>query len=287
MNEPRTLTPDQFEGMSIFRPPLCHELCGREFLLVMDDGYDRKLIFTDRQTLLFSRLEEAPKAYAYDCLKAEKTTYLVNFEVPGAFPRKGITLILDLESSLVTMAVAHLGQDPKFPRMPALDFIFGAIQRPDGTCPAIRHGYTPELVGRAVTWNYGTFDVVHVYSSERYYRVAFTPERLCRMAERMKAEGREPPAPGSAQRGVYEDHAAYIKVKDGVYIVSLLETLLCRSRGHGNSLLFLMNLNDMHDVGRSFGTNDAGEDENYVFGAFGADFDASETLARKSTFHIR
>ena len=80
---------------------------------------------------------------------------------------------------------------------------------------------------------------------------------------------------------------ARFKVKDGVYIVSLLETLLCRTRGHGNSLLFLMNLNEMHDVGRSFGTNDKGEDENYVFGAFGCDFDAHETLERKSTFHIR
>ncbi len=108
------------------------------------------------------------------------------------------------------------------------------------------------------------------------------------MIERMKEQGIEPPKPEERQnRGVYEDHAAYIKIKDGVYLVSLLETQLCRQRGHGNSLLFLMNLNEMHDVGRSFGTNDAGEDENYTFGAFGEDYDASDTLALKSTYYIR
>ena len=287
MDDEKILLPGKFEGMSIFRPPLCHELCGKEFTLVMDDGYDRKVVFTDRTTLLYGKTGEAPESFAYDCLKADRTTYFVNFEVPGRSPRTGITLILDLEQSLVTMATANLGQDPKFPRMPALTFLFGAIQKEDGTAPTIRHGYTPDLVGRAIAWNYGSFDVVHVYSSERYYRVASTPERIRRMVERMKAEGREPPPAGSAPRSVYEDYAAYIKVKDGLYIVSLLETLLCRMRGHGNSLLFLMNLNEMHDVGRSFGTNDKGEDENYVFGAFGRDFDASDTLERKSTYHIR
>ncbi len=286
MDEEKILLPRKFEGMSIFCPPLCHELTGREFTLIMDDGYDRKIAFPERGTILCAKAEEEPRTYACDVLKADRDTYFVNFEVPGLSPRTGITLILDLEQSLVTMATAHLGQDPKYPCMPAIEFLFGAIRREDGSAPTIRHGYTPDLVGRAIAWNYGTFDVVHVYSSERYYRVAFTPERIQRMVERMKAEGREMPK-GDAPRGVYEDYAAYIKIKDGLYVVSLLETLLCRMRGHGNSLLFLMNLKEMHDVGRSFGTNDKGEGENYVFGAFGRDFDARDTLERKSTYHIR
>ncbi|MBO4407386.1 MAG: MoaF N-terminal domain-containing protein, partial [Clostridia bacterium] len=189
MSEEKILLPGKFEGMSIFRPPLCYELSGKEFTLVMDDGYDRKAVFADRKTLLFGKAEDEPESFACDCLKADRSTYFVNFEVPGLTPRTGITLILDLEQSLVTMVTAHLGQDPKFPRMPAVEFLFGAIRREDGTVPTIRHGYTPDLVGRAIDWNYGTFDVVHVYSSERYYRVAFTPERIRRMVERMKAEG--------------------------------------------------------------------------------------------------
>ena len=286
MDENKVLLPRKFEGMSIFRPPLCHELTGRAFTLVMDDGYDRTAAFPERGMILYTGSESKPAEYPCDILKADRDTYFVNFEIPGRSPRTGVSLILDLEQNLVTMAVAHLGQDPKYPCMPAISFVFGAIMKEDGTIPTIRHGYTADLVGHAIAWNYGTFDVVHVYSSERYYRVAFTPERIRRMVERMKAERREMPK-GDAPRGVYEDYAAYIKIKDGLYVVSLLETLLCRMRGHGNSLLFLMNIREMHDVGRSFGTNDKGEGENYVFGAFGRDFDASDTLERKSTYHIR
>ena len=109
MDEQKVLLPDRFEGMSIFRPPLCHELCSREFTLVMDDGYDRIVAFTDRENLLFHLAGEAPASYAYECLKADPTTYFVNFEVPGAVPRTGITLVLDLEQSLVSMITAHLG----------------------------------------------------------------------------------------------------------------------------------------------------------------------------------
>ena len=286
MDEEKILLPGKFEGMSIFRPPLCRELRGREFTLVMDDGFERRAAFTNRDTVIFHKTGEEETEYASDVLKLREDVFFVNFEKPGLFPRTGITLVLDLREDLVTMAVAGLGNNPKYPRMPSLDFVFGAIRRADGTVPGIRHGYTPDLTGRAIDWNYGTFDVVHVYASERYYRVAFTPERLRRMAERMKAEGREPPKRG-APRGVYEDYAAYVKIRDGLYLVSLLETLLCKMRGHGNSLLFLMDLEDMHDVGRSFGTNDRGEDENYVFGAFGRDYDARETLERESTYHIR
>ncbi len=286
MDHKKILEPEKFEGMSIFRPPLCHELTGKSFLMDLDDGYRRRLELQGNETLLFGRAEADLRAYRYDCLKPEESTYFINFEEEGAWPRVCYTLILDLEQSLVTLATATMGQDPKFPRMPAIRFIFGGILNEKGEAPAIRHGYTPDLVGRAINWNYGTFDVVHVYSSERYYRVAFSPRRLERMRERMRAEGIDPDENAARRRGAYEDYAAYIKIKDGLYLVSLLETQLCRSRGHGNSLLFLMNLNVMHDVGRSFGTNDQGQNENYVFGAFGEEYDAKETLEKPSLYFV-
>ena len=284
MNQQKIPEPEKFEGMSIFRPPLCHELTGKRFLLEMDDGYIRQLELTDNDTLLFGKADTAPGRYRYDCLKPEENTFLINIEQESVFPRIGYTIVLDLDQSLITLAIASMGQDPKYPKMPAIRFVFGGILNSEGAAPSVRHGYTPDLVGRAINWNYGTFDVVHVYSSERYYRVAFSPRRMERMRERMRADGTDPDS--GPRRGAYEDYAAYIKIKDGLYLVSLLETQLCRSRGHGNSLLFLMNLNTMHDVGRSFGTNDQGENENYVFGAFGEDYDAGETLAKPSLFFV-
>ena len=277
------IRPDIYEGLSIFRPPLCAELTGREFELVMDDGFDRLLKFCSDSTLQYGKAGEE-KTFAYDCLKMDDQCYFVNFEEhPFPEPRLGITLVLDTRESLVTAAFATLGRNPKFPRMPHVDIVFGALRRPDGTIPHIRHGYTADMAGTSIDWNYGSFNIAHVYQSERYYRVAFTPralERIRRNNPQMTAGSDTLP------KEAYEDYAAYVKIRDGLYAVSLLETNLCRMNGHGNSLFFLMNLKEMHDVGRSFGTNGDGEDENYTFGAFGAWFDAKDVMELPGRFYI-
>ena len=86
--------PKIFEGVSQYRPPLNFELVGKKLDLVMDDGYDCTLDFVNRKTLRYGRKDSEPKEYAYDCLKADDDTYFVNFEVTGANPRAGISLIL-------------------------------------------------------------------------------------------------------------------------------------------------------------------------------------------------
>ena len=87
---------------------------------------------------------------------------------------------------------------------------------------------------------------------------------------------------------VHEDPSDYVKIKDGLYVFSLIEEMGARSeRKKGNNLLFLMNLKRMYDVGRSYGHNDVGEEENYTYGAYGEYHDSSETLRAKSTEFIR
>ncbi|MCR5648974.1 MAG: MoaF N-terminal domain-containing protein [Oscillospiraceae bacterium] len=287
------MKPNEFEGMAVFRPPLVYELTGRKFTLVFDDGFDRNLFFKDRRTLSFGKPGEE-KDYSYDCLKAADRCYYVNFEYDMSLrPRLAYTLVLDLETSLVTMALSRLHTNPKIPRMPYVDFIFGAIVREDGTVPTVRHGYTAYLVQTSIDWNYGVFDIAHVYTTERYYRVSFSPRGLVRVRRGNpdigKATGQPTPSssPKPAQQDVYEDHATFIKIRDNVYLVNLLETQLALRSGHGNSLLVLMDLDEMHDVGRSFGTSGAGGEENYTFGAFGVRHDASEVLAKKSGWYIR
>ena len=44
------------------------EFTGRQFTLVFDDGYDRKLVFKDRKTISFG-VEGEEKDFSYDCLK--------------------------------------------------------------------------------------------------------------------------------------------------------------------------------------------------------------------------
>ena len=282
------MKPDQHTGMlSAFRPPLVYELAGRRFDLVFDDGYDRSLVFRDRKTLRFGKPGEE-KDYAYECLKAADRCYFVNFEDPELRPRLGITLVLDLETSLVTMALAHLYTNPKIPGMPSDDYVFGAIRREDGTVPEVRHGYTRDLVGKAVSWNYGRFDIAHVYATEHYYRVAFTPRGMAR-ALRGRPELRRGGMGGrtASPQDVYEDYLSPIRIRDGLYLVGLLETVKAKNQGNGNSILVLMNLEEMHDVGRSFGSNNEGGNGNNTFGAFGVYHDASDVLAKKSTLYTR
>ncbi len=280
------MKPNQHTGMlSVFRPPLVYELAGRQFTLVFDDGYDRSLVFRDRKTLSFGAAGEE-KEYAYECLKAADRCYFVNFEDPALRPRLGITLVLDLEQDLVTMALAHMYVNPKIPGMPSCDYVFGGIMRADGTVPVIRHGYTTDLMGTSISWNYGNFDIAHVYATEHYYRVSFSARGLAR-AYRGRPELRNPSARKPAQQDIYEDYFTPIKIRERIYLVGLLETVKARQSGHGNSILALINLDEMHDVGRSFGSNSEGGNGNNTFGAFGVFHDARSVLEKKSTLYVR
>ena len=283
------MKPDQFTGMlSVYRPPLVYELAGRKFTLVFDDGYDRTLVFKDRRTITFGP-EGNEKDYPYECLKIGEKCYFVSFEDPEARPRAGIVLVLALVQDLVTMALAYIGTNPKLPGLPSDQYIFGAIQREDGTISNIRHGYTTDLFATAVDWNYGHFDIAHVYATEHYYRVSFSARGLARayrgrpdLRQGNAGESRKP-----AQSDVYEDYCTVIRIRDRIYLVGLLETVKARRSGHGNSILVLMNLDEMHDVGRSFGSNAEGGTGNNTLGAFGVFHDASEVLAKPSTLYTR
>ena len=277
--------PKTYEGMSQYRPPLCFELVGKRFELVMDDGFEYVLDFACRKTLKYGICGSEPAEYAYDCLKADDDTYFVNFEVTGASPRASLSFVLDMEQSLVTQNYCTVGQNPRWPKMPKPVITFGAIRKEDGTIPHIRHGYTEDLVGRSIKWSYGTLEVVHVYSSERYYRLTIPRERM----EKLKTEDPERYEELSRRNGqtLYEEPGDYIKIKEGIYVFNANEEMACRERGQGNNLFFLMNLNRMHDVGRSFGHNGEGEPENYTYGAFGEYYDTSDLHARKSTEYIR
>ena len=281
------MQPNEFTGMlSVYRPPLVFELTGRRFTLAFDDGYDRELYFKDRGTLSFGTAGEE-KEYAYECLKGADRCYFVNFEDPAETPRLGITLILDLAQDLVTMALARTGVNPKIPGMPSVDFVFGAVVREDGSVSEVRHGYTPDLAGKAISWYYGRFEILHVYATEHYYRVSFTPRGFAR-----SLRGRPDMSRGAVRRtpspdDVYEDYLTVIRIRDRVYAACLLETVKARVLGRGNSLLVLMDLDGMHNVGRSFGSNDEGGTGNNTFGAFGVFQDARAVLSQKSTLYTR
>ena len=276
-------SPKKYEGISQYRPPLNFELAGQIFDLVMDDGYNYIVEFIDRRNLGYGIEGQIPGTYAYECLKADDNTYFVNFEMIGEKPRTGVSIILDLEQSLVTVNRCTVGQNPRYPRLPKVHIIFGGIKREDGSVPEVRHGFTADFVGHSICWRYGIMAAVHVYSSERYYRVTVPKD------EPEDPESREFHEEFRKKFGdiLYEDEAEYIKIKDGIYACSITEALQNKLRGQGNNLFFLMNIDRMYDVGRSFGHRENGEPENYTMGAYGEPYSAPDLMRRKSTEYIR
>lgn len=266
-----------FEGLSQYCPPHCFELSGRSLRLAMDSGYEYELSF-DRETVRWGKAGEEPRTDKYDCLKADDTTFFVNAEIADMQPRMGLSLILDDENALVTVLEARQGWNPKFPYLVSLRAHFGAVMVDGQPLNPRRHGYTADLVGKAIEWTYSPdFKITHVYRSERYYNiVAPAPEVLSqknrdeiRMAHEVTWKGYEDPT----------EPALYIKVKEGMYIFGFVEEHMEKLTGplvRGNSLSFLMNLKRMVDVGRSFGINGRQEPENYCFGAYGRYVDYPE-----------
>lgn len=281
------MKPNQHTGMlSVFRPPLCFELAGREFFMEFDDGYDRIASFKDRKTLSFG-LEGEGKEFAYECLKIADKCYFVNFEDPEMQPRTGFSLILDLQTELVTMAQAFIGINPKYPGSPSIQYTFGAIRREDGSVSHTRHGYTTDLVGKSISWNYGPFDIAHVYATEHFYRITFSPRGLSRIIRNRPEMSSESDMRYVEKGDTYEDYFTPIKIRDRIYLVGMLETVKAKKSGTGNTILVLMNLDEMHDVGRSFGANLEGGTGNNTLGAFGVYVDAKVELAKTSSLFIR
>jgi len=277
-----------FEGLSQYCPPRNFELAGRELTVCMDSGYDYTLRF-DRETVAWGRAGEEQRTDAYVCLKVEERTYFINAEIPGVTPRLGLTMILDDENALVTVIEGRQGMNPKFPYLVEIHAHFGAVQIPGRPLNEKRHGYTTDMVGRAILWTYSPeFKVVHVYRTERYYNVT-VPKSA---GPRTPAQQAEDEARAAAFAGYRDptEPALYIHIKGSLYVFAFAEQNLEKRTGpltRGNSLAFLMDLDRLIDVGRSFGTNAKQEPENYCFGAYGAEIPFPEEFKNfKSAYYL-
>jgi hypothetical protein len=252
--------------MSRYRPPLNFELAGRQFKLVFDDATAAMLRFDSGDSLTWHEKGGKPRTEYYECAKIDELTYFVNFEFDGLKPRTGITLILDLEQNLVSKVTARTRFDPKYPTLCEDQVVFGAIARPGLPLPAIRHGFTKDLTGKRIHWHYSPeLEIIHVYYHEHRQCVTF-PEG--------KSWGDVPVDVWNAilEANPYDEPAWYVKIKERVYLVSVIEENMARRGMGGNSLLFLMDAERVHDVGRSFGHAGQAPDyrpENYIFGAYG------------------
>jgi putative NADH-flavin reductase len=268
-----------FEGLSRYREPFNYELAGKKFHLVMDLAGDYYLNFTSGHYLEWSAFDEEPKRYYYECNKIDESTFFVNFELTGIHPRTNPAIILDLEQRLVTVATSRTEFSKKYPTLVETDFDFGALDMDGFPLPRIRHGYTTDLVGKRIKWHYSPeFCMIHVYYSPLYVRGIIPPEYLPKMVTV------SPEDAAAWADNPYDEKARYIKIKGNIYLMNFIEQNMSKRGKPGNSLLFLMDAERVHDVGRSFGhAGNVGagskyDPENYLFAAYG-DFVYSDGTA--------
>jgi len=248
-----------------FAPPACYELAGQTFNFVMDDGMDYKLRFIDNTTVEWSIDGGAPRiATDYLCAKADDTTYMVSYEL-GDTPRANHSFVIDLENWLVTRIFARVGENKRFPYLITPRYEFGAILREGFELPFVRHGYTSDMIGNVVQWNYGAMETVHVYHCAHYYRITYPPEQ----------EGSQMFNEALAKLPSSDEPTAYIKIKEGVYLFSLTEANMERVIGdamafRSNSMFFIQDYRLMRLIGRAFGTTTIDGVDNALHLTYGA-----------------
>ena len=256
------------KSITQYRPPFCYELQGRSFNFLMDDGYDYALTVLDETTVEWSWKGESAQKAEYFCVKADETTYLLTYELKGREKRENHTFVIDLENWLVTRILSVVGENPRYPYVIKPKYEFGMIERegvPYSVYP--RHGFTSDMVGNVVQWNYGPMETVHIYYCTDFYRITYPPEnessRILNEAVNSLPSSDEP--------------AAYIKIKEGVYLLSLTESNSEKMLGdrmplRSNTMCMIQNYKRVYQVGRTFGTRTgSGEDQplNLIFAACG------------------
>lgn len=267
-------------------PPKCFELGGRRFELVMDSGTesgDAVLNFLDGEKLEWSFRGSEPKIETYECRKSDDYTYLVTFCIEGKTPRENHTWVLDIEQELVTFLRCSLGENPYWPYLIESHFGFGYIKI-DGRehSDRRRHGFTDDVTGTCVKWVYGhELSTVHVYYSPNWYRIGYPRDEAASQEaqetnnmfrDMMKA------LPGP------DEPAHYIKIKEGIYLVSVTEQNMEKILGdkimfRSDTLCFLDNWNSMYSVGRGYGTSTIDGNDSVIFvmiGKYGVPVEVDE-----------
>ena len=250
LNEKREII---FKTKDKYLKELDASLAGRVYHLAMDDGEEYELRFATDRIVEWRRPGEALRYEEYGALRADCQVYFIASILSGTDQKVCVTLVLDLEQSLVTMAISRQGYYPKLPRLAVVDFVFGAIRVPDQPLPVKRHGFTRELAYKKITWHYATgFINTHYYQGERFCRIR--PLTDTRTPEAIEQEKREIEAGLKPRPMLYEEPMRFIKIKDGMYLISNIEANMNRvdPNAGGNNLMFITNLNSGCDYGRTF-----------------------------------
>lgn len=183
--------------------------------------------FTALNELWFKEADAEEKRCFCNVKTLDQEIYFANFLVPGYVRSRQVTLVADLKTGCATVCDATIGT-PNSNIDVDHEFFFGRLEGEfEG---GELHGFTSELVGKAITWTYSPkiISIKHIYNSNLYYTYMAKTDAM----------------------GVWMacNPADYVKIRDNIFLFSFIE-----ERQVGLQSLFLIDLNRMHDIGCFYG----------------------------------
>jgi hypothetical protein len=169
----------------------------------------------------------------YEMYEPDDELYFFAHLLDAEFPRSCAMVAIDMKNGLATIVKGTTGT-PFRNNETHPNYYFGVVQMEGGPTPPtyVRHGWTDEMVGECVTWNYQRgnpgLTSMHFYATPSTYSwIIFQPDG---------SGGMQWSSPGW-----------YSKLRDGVYIMAWVEEAC-----NGTLGVICFNKRIMHDAGFGF-----------------------------------
>ena len=221
-------------GENFTRPNLVtsDDLSGKDMKFIYDDGSVWNYTFHDERHLHWEAPDGTSGEDLYNatvCPGFNSVIFLHHYRAGLDLPRCA-DVIMDLETGYTVLFDAYMG-NPVCPRETLHDIRFGRIDGIGIPENAEKPHFTNDLTGKSIYWRHPERErgIQYIFSSCQYYTYTMInkDEKSCWMAT---------------------NPADYIKMKDDLYIMSVIE-----ERQPGVQLIMLMNLDIMRDVQTCFG----------------------------------
>lgn len=268
-------------GLKQYVYPSTEELAGKTLDLHLDGQPPLHLHFLDATTLEWAFIEKPFRVEKYECVKGDDKVYMIVCHPRDHDPASCVTLVWDMDTRLVTLVLAWNNLDPAYPRLVTSRACFGAENREGEPFPTLRHHYTEELIGRRFIWHYtANDDVLHICFDQTHFRLGRASLELAPNPSVEALAHYERLMNRKAKYPYYEENVYYIKIKEGLYLYSVIEYAMCKllvNQG-GGELLALVNTKRERYIGRSFGLDaqeNAGHD---IIGAPGCELEIPDEV---------
>ena len=227
-----TVFPPGRGGMSGNKQQISDYLVGRQMMVRYDHGPTIEYRFDEIQSLHWRREGQSNWITArYEAWESAPDLVMFGHLLEGEPDHDCHMVVADFEHGLAsclhgTMGSEYIGNEAQ------VENLFGVIEMEGLQAPQYRrHQFTDELVGKALTWNYDResgLTSMHLYT---------TPHSLSWIIFGQDGAG------GMEWSGP----AAYVKIRDGIYLGYWLEEAC-----NGTLGTILINMNTMHDCGAGY-----------------------------------